>query len=80
MDAMLDHVELTCEVSFCLDGIIDRVEGMRTSAFMKTICFLRVLKDSLLKDSQLLPLDEYYLAQSNLHLCHPGEAQSWLCC
>ena len=27
MDAMLDHVEVTCEVSFALDGIIDKVEG-----------------------------------------------------
>eukprot|EP00903_Cladosiphon_okamuranus_P005970 g5894.t1 len=26
MDAMIDHVELTCEVSFALDGIIDKVE------------------------------------------------------
>lgn len=27
MDAMLDQVELTCEVSFAINGIVDKVEG-----------------------------------------------------
>lgn len=27
MDNMLDQVELACEVSFTLDGVIDKVEG-----------------------------------------------------
>lgn len=27
MDAMLDQVELTCEVSFAISGVIDKVEG-----------------------------------------------------
>lgn len=42
MDTMLDQVELTCEVSFALDGVIDGVEGGGVRRGLLSIC--RALK------------------------------------
>lgn len=38
MDAMLDHVELTCEVSYALDGVMDEVEGARALRLHGRLC------------------------------------------
>lgn len=42
MDAMLDHVELTCEVSFALDGVIDKVEGVYEDVLPVRLAFVAV--------------------------------------
>lgn len=46
MDAMLDQVELTCEVSFTIDGIIDKVEGEAIATTASLVFFLFFLTTS----------------------------------
>lgn len=46
MDAMLDHVELTCEVSFALDSIMDEVEGAWMFRFQLALHGVTVLATS----------------------------------
>lgn len=42
MDAMLDHVELTYEVSLTLDGIMDKVEGGEWRSSCAIVCLVPV--------------------------------------